>query len=167
MPIFVKRNRHFLCPLNTRLMKILYTYLLICSSIACFAQSRGKVTIIKDPLIDSLIARRILLSQLPAASTTTTPSVPSKGTGAVISMEGYRVQVFYGADRREMYSEQARFKTEYPRLNTYVTYKERNYYLRVGDFRTRLEAQKFMNELRPSFPTLFIFREKINAQNLD
>lgn len=133
---------------------------------ACFAQSKGQVTVIKDPLIDSLIARRILLEQLPAGATNTS-TVPSKGSGAIISLMGYRVQVYYGADRREMYSEQARFKSEYPRLNTYITYKEPNYYLRVGDFRTRLDAQKFMNELRPSFPTLFIFKEKINAQNID
>lgn len=66
-----------------------------------------------------------------------------------------------------MYSEQAQFKSEYPKMNTYITYKEPNYYLRVGDFRTRLEAQRFMNELRATYPTLFIFREKINAQNLE
>ena len=80
---------------------------------------------------------------------------------------GYRVQIFYGSDRRQVFSEQARFKSAYQNLNTYITYKEPNYYLRVGDFRTRLEAQRLLNELRPMFPTLFIFREKINAPNLD
>ncbi|MCY1520803.1 hypothetical protein D9M68_555950 [compost metagenome] len=80
---------------------------------------------------------------------------------------GYRVQVFYGPDRRETFNEQARFKGLYPRVNTYITYKEPNYYLRVGDFRTRLEAQNFLAGLRPSFPTLFIFREKINAPALE
>jgi hypothetical protein len=75
--------------------------------------------------------------------------------------------VFYGSDRREVFSQQAKFKSLYPTLNTYITYKEPNYYLRAGDFRTRLEAQRLMNELRPEFPTLFIFREKINAPNLE
>ena len=146
-------------------MKVLLTSLMIGLSFTCLAQSRGQVTEIKDPLIDSLIARRLALSK------TVTPTPPASGTprgvGPIISMMGYRVQIFYGSDRREMYSEQARFKSEYPKLNTYITYKEPNYYLRVGDFRTRLEAQRFMNELRPQFPTLFIFREKINAQNLE
>lgn len=146
-------------------MKIVFSSLLICLSTACFAQSRGQVTEIKDPLIDSLIARRLALSRAPV--TAAPAGRVLKATGPIISMMGYRVQVFYGSDRREMYSEQARFKTEYPKLNTYVTYKEPNYYLRVGDFRTKLEAQRFMNELRPQFPTLFIFREKINAQNLE
>lgn len=147
------------------MMRALMTAVLICFSIACIAQVRGQVTEIKDPLIDTLIARRLALART-AASPPPASGTP-RGVGPIIEMMGYRVQVFYGADRREMYSEQARFKAEYPKLNTYITYKEPNYYLRVGDFRTRLEAQRFMNELRAQFPTLFIFREKINAQNLE
>lgn len=80
---------------------------------------------------------------------------------------GYRVQIFYGSDRREVFNEQSKFNNSYPELNTYITYKQPNYYLRVGDFRTRLEAQRLMNDLKGTFPTLFIFREKINAPNLN
>jgi hypothetical protein len=129
------------------------------------AQTRGRVTIEKDPLIDSLIAKRIQLSRAPS-STSSAGRVVTR-PGVIVAQMGYRVQVFYGSDRREVFSEQSRFNGLYPSQNTYITYKQPNYYLRVGDFRTRLEAQKFMNELRPDFPTLFIFREKINAPSLD
>ena len=143
-------------------MKLLFTGLLFCCSIGLLAQTRGVVTVLKDPMIDSLIARRIVLStNKPGAGPAISKPAP------VVSSLGYRVQVFYGSDRREVYSQQAKFGNLYPSLNTYVTYREPNYYLRVGDFRTRLEAQRLMNELRPNFPTLFIFREKINAPNLD
>jgi hypothetical protein len=125
-----------------------------------FAQTKGTVTVVKDPLIDSLIEKRLELSKK------TAPSTVKRG-GALVAQMGFRVQVFYGSDRRQTFREQARFKAAYPKLNTYITYKEPNYYLRVGDFRTRLEAQRLMNELRKSFPTLFIFREKINAPALD
>lgn len=141
-------------------MKLLFTGLFCCLSICLLAQTRGVVTIIKDPMIDSLIAKRIALNTPSAGAGPVKP-------GPVVSQTGYRVQVFYGSDRREAFNEQAKFKSLYPTLNTYITYKEPNYYLRVGDFRTRLEAQRLMNELRPDFPTLFIFREKINAPNLD
>lgn len=113
----------------------------------------------KDPLVDSLIEKRIALSKKAAPAT-------GHRNGAIVSQMGFRVQVFYGSDRRKTFNEQARFKSAYPKLNTYITYKEPNYYLRVGDFRTRLEAQRLMNELRSTFPTLFIFREKINAPRL-
>ena len=124
------------------------------------AQSRGEVKVIKDPLIDSLIAKRIELNK--QKPTTTNPV-----SSTVISQMGYRVQVFYGSDRKTAFSEQARFKSFYPRYRTYITYQEPNYFLRVGDFRTRMEAQSFLNELKSSFQTLFIFREKINAPDLD
>ncbi len=123
------------------------------------AQTRGEVKVIKDPLIDSLIAKRIALNK--QKPTTTNPV-----SKTIVSQMGYRVQVFYG-DRKEAFGEQARFKAMYPKYRTYITYKEPNYYLKVGDFRTRMEAQSFLNELKASFPTLFIFREKINAPDLD
>ncbi|WP_316804629.1 SPOR domain-containing protein [Pedobacter nototheniae] len=139
-------------------MKIVFTFVLcIFFSKISFAQ-RGEVTVIKDPLIDSLIAKRIEVYKSTGDVT---------ANKAIVSSYGYRLQIFYGSDRREVFSEQSRFKGLYPKLNTYIIYKEPNYYVRVGDFRTKLEAQRLMNELRPNFPTLFIFREKINAPNLD
>ncbi|MEJ2904660.1 SPOR domain-containing protein [Pedobacter panaciterrae] len=143
-------------------MKLLFAALFCCSYFGLFAQTRGQVTIIKDPMIDSLIAKRIALNTKEPG----TGTVPYK-PGPVVSQMGYRVQAFYGSDRRQVFNEQSRFNSLYPAVNTYITYKEPNYYLRVGDFRTRLEAQRFMNELRSNFPTLFIFREKINAPNLE
>lgn len=122
-----------------------------------FAQ-KGEVTVIKDPLIDSLIAKRLAVYKT---------SGEIKVGKSIVSSYGYRVQIFYGSDRREVFSQQARFKGSYPKYNTYIIYKEPNYYVRVGDFRTRLEAQHLMSELKPTFPTLFIFREKINAPTLD
>jgi hypothetical protein len=141
-------------------MKIIIICFIYMCGFSALAQNRGQVTVIKNPLIDSLINKRLELSKNVAAPTI-------KRSGPIVAQVGYRVQVFYGSDRRETFQEQARFKGMYPRLNTYITYREPNYYLRVGDFRTRLEAQRLMNELKPMFPTLFIFREKINAPVLE
>jgi hypothetical protein len=141
-------------------MKIIITSLICISCFSALAQTRGQVTVIKNPLIDSLINKRLELSKKVASPTI-------KRGGPIVAQMGYRVQVFYGSDRRQTFQEQARFKGMYQKLNTYITYREPNYYLRVGDFRTRLEAQRFMNELKPIFPTLFIFREKINAPALE
>ncbi|MBC8985566.1 SPOR domain-containing protein [Pedobacter sp. N36a] len=162
MPIFVTKNSafFFLSPF----MKILFTSIFCCCSIVLFAQQKGEVVVVKDPMIDSLIAKRIALYTKSAG---TAGGAPVKPGAAIVGQMGYRVQVYYGSDRRQVFAEQARFKSAYQNLNTYITYKEPNYYLRVGDFRTRLEAQRLLNELRPMFPTLFIFREKINAPNLD
>ncbi len=125
-----------------------------------FAQKKGEVKEFKDPLIDSLIAKRIELN-------TKRPTIANPTTPVIFNGMGYRVQVFYGSDRKEVFNQQTRFRALYPRIMTYITYREPNYRLKVGDFRTRPEAQALLNELRTYFPTLFIFREQINAPDLD
>ncbi len=141
-------------------MKIIFTFLVCILYFSAMAQTRGTVTIVKDPLIDSMIQKRMDLNKKVIS-----PSI--KRSGPIVAQVGFRVQVYYGSDRRRTFLEQSKFKALYPKLNTYITYKEPNYYLRVGDFRTRLEAQHLMNELRSQFSTLFIFREKINAPMLE
>ncbi|WP_316769331.1 SPOR domain-containing protein [Pedobacter frigiditerrae] len=142
------------------MMRIFLSILFLICFQQSFAQTKGEVTVIKDPLIDSLIAKRIELNT--KRPTTTNPTTP-----VIFNGMGYRVQVFYGSDRREAFNEQSKFRALYPKIMTYISYKEPNYYLRVGDFRTRMEAQKLLTELRANFPTLFIFREKINAPDLE
>lgn len=142
------------------MLKGLIILFLSIGALCANAQQRGQVIVIKNPLIDSLIAKRIELN-------TRKPVTNAPVNSPIVSQMGYRVQVFYGSDRKTAFAEQARFKAAYPKLRTYITYKEPNYYLRVGDFRTRLEAQRLQNELKPNFPTLFIFREKINAPDLE
>jgi hypothetical protein len=115
---------------------------------AASAQERGQVTVTKDPQIDSLIAKRLALSK-------------NVKSGSNISVSGFRVQVFSGLQRQDAYNEQAKFKVRYPAYSTYISYVQPNYRLRVGDFRTKLEAEKFMNELKKFYSSMFIFSEMI------
>ena len=115
------------------------------------AQERGSVVVIKDPQIDSLISRRLALRQVGS-------------TGNVVTSLGFRVQIFSGLGREKAFEEQTRFKSLFPGVSSYVSYTQPNYRIRVGDFRTKLEAQKFVNELNTQYPTLFIFPEKINPK---
>jgi hypothetical protein len=115
---------------------------------AVFAQEPGKVEVVKDPQIDSLIARRTALSK-----STNTPVA-----------QGYRVQIFSSTDRKAAYAEQANFKASNPNIRSYVSYTQPYYKLRVGDFRTRLEAEKLINKLKPKYQGLFIFAERVNPR---
>jgi len=120
--------------------------------IMCFqqlaAQEKGTVLVTKDPQIDSLIARRLELNR-------------EGVSGKNVTLQGFRVQIFSGLDRQIAYSEQVKFKTQNPSINTYISYTQPNYKLRVGDFRTRLEAEKLMNELKKYYTSMFIFSEMI------
>lgn len=128
--------------------KTLIGFIFIVCTQEVVAQEKGSVTITKDQKIDNLIARRLELSRSGLAEDAVTTS-------------GFRVQILSSLDRQVTYSEQAKFRAKYPKINTYVSYTQPNYRLRVGDFRTRLEAEKFMNELREHYTSLFIFSETI------
>jgi hypothetical protein len=119
-----------------------------------FAQTRGKVEVVKDPLIDTLIARRPTLNK----------AILNIGEETVY---GYRVQIFFGSSRQAAYDAQEKFRQEFPDLRTYVSYTEPNFKVQAGDFRTRLEAEKLRNELTQTFTTLFIISGKINPPKAD
>src|ERR1700733_11930108 len=112
------------------------------------AQTRGKVEVVKDARIDTFAARRLELAKAISAD------------GGMIN--GFRVQIFTGADRKEAYNTQAKFQEQYPDVRTYVIYNDPNFKVRVGDFRTRLDAEKMQDELKKWFAVLFIIQEKIN-----
>ena len=95
------------------------------------------------------------------------PSLNKNNIPGDETANGYRVQIFFGSNRQAAYSAQAKFKDEYPELRTYITYIEPNFKVRVGDFRTRLEAQKLQSELTQMFSSLFIIPEKINPPKSD
>ena len=113
-----------------------------------FAQERGKVEVVKDPRIDTLTARRL--------------SLKTKNPEA-LSSRGYRVQIYSGPVRSAAYSAQAKLQARYPNTRTYIVYNEPDFKVRAGDFRTKLEAEKFKQELQGSFTGLFIIAEKINS----
>lgn len=113
-----------------------------------FAQTRGTVTVIKSPLIDTFAARRAMLNKTIL--------------GTEISLKGFRVQVFFGSNRQAAYEAEAKFLNEFPDVPAYVSYTEPNFKVQVGDFRTRLEAEKMQNELKDMFSTMFIIPTAIN-----
>ena len=118
------------------------------------AQTRGKVTVVKDPLIDTLIARWPSLNK-------------TSFSGGEQSINGYRVQIFFGSSRQAAYAAQDKFKQEYPETPTYVSYIEPNFKVQAGDFRTRLEAEKLLKDVAPMFTSLFIISGKINPPKPD
>lgn len=124
--------------------------------VAAHAQSRGTVEVTKDARIDTLMARRSNLKGSRAASAIYSTS-----------SNGYRVQIYSGSSRKDAYDAQARFTDTHPGMRTYITYVEPNFKVRAGDFRTRLEAEKMMQELRGKFTSLFIIEGRINPPKIN
>ncbi len=120
---------------------------------------RGTVEVIKDARIDSFAARRATIK----VSVGTTTTAAGNGT---VSSSGYRVQIFTGPDRKDAYATQGRFQNEHAGMRTYISYSAPNYKVHAGDFRTRLEAERLMQQLKGSYTGLFIIRGKINPSKI-
>ena len=131
---------------------IIRCFLFICIFIPafCTAQTRGTVKVFKDARIDSLIAHRNGIKSTKV------------GSSARYSSQGYRIQIFSGANRRDAYNLQARFQAEYPGVRTYISYKTPDFKVHVGDFRTRLEAEKQVQDMKYKYTGLYITAAKIN-----
>ena len=113
--------------------------------------ANGKIQIIQDSRIDTLIKRHIELNE-------------SKPT-----IDGYRVQIHIasGAHSKKISNDsKAVFLSKYPDMDAYVIYQTPNFKVRVGDFRTKLEASKFLNEVKKDFPGAFIVKDEINLPKL-
>jgi hypothetical protein len=127
---------------------ILFIYVVL--SFFSFGQN-GDVEIMKDPRIDALIRKQGLVTP-PATS----PQLP-----------GYRVQLFFDADRKKIDDARSKFIAAFPKVDSYVIYNAPNYFLKVGDFRTSLEAERVKETLVKDFPTSFIVKELINLPRID
>lgn len=89
---------------------------------------------------------------------------------AVASRSGYRVQVFDDNNprtaRAQAKANSARVSGAFPQYNSYITFNSPYWRVKVGDFRTRGEAEAAMAEIREAFPSLSahlrIVRDRIN-----
>lgn len=82
-------------------------------------------------------------------------------------IDGYRIQIFFDVDRDKINEKRAQFFARYSDIDSYTTYNAPNFFLRVGDFRTKLEAKKLHAEIIELFPTAFIVQERINLPRLE
>ena len=82
----------------------------------------------------------------------------------VKKIDGYRIQLISlsGTNSKAIVEKmQIDFNNKFPEVEAYVTYFEPNFRLRVGDFRTKLEAYHVYQMINFSFPGAFIIKDKI------
>lgn len=131
-------------------MKITLCFFLLFASTAVFAQ-QGNVEITKDPRIENLIKQE---------GTVVPPATSPQITG-------YRIQLFFDTNKEAVNEARSKFIALHPKIDTYVTYVSPNFFLKVGDFRTQLEAEKIKSSIESQFPTSNIIKEKINLPRID
>ena len=118
--------------------------------LSAFSQE-GDVKIIKDSRIDALVKKQ------------GTPNPPATSPQLI----GYRVQLFFDSDKQLVDDARSKFIGQFPKVDTYVVFTAPNFVLKVGDFRTLLEAERIRETLLREFPTSFVIKELINLPRID
>ncbi len=83
---------------------------------------------------------------------------------------GYRVHLYMDSGNRARLNtqhEKADFLEKYPDVNAYIVYEEPYFKLRAGDFRTRVDARRFLEKIRSDYSAAYIVVDRINFPELD
>lgn len=83
----------------------------------------------------------------------------------VKSISGFRVQIFFDSgnnSRNAAETTQSKFRTKHHGIPSYLTFREPNFIIRVGNFRTRHEARGFMRQIQAEYPSAFVIKDEID-----
>jgi len=112
----------------------------------------GRLNIIQDPGVDSLLSRYISYKRI-------------NGT------DGHRIQI-YASSARNAREESAKIRAEFisrfPDIPSYSKFDPPGYYkIRVGDYRTKTEATKYLIAVRRVYQDAYLVPDVINFQDLN
>lgn len=104
-------------------------------------RSKGTIVVTGDVAVKQLVEKHIDLNE------------------RVRTIPGYRIQVASlsgTSSKNRAFDMKERLKISYPEVEAYVVYDEPNFKVKVGDFRTRLEAYLFLQKIRADYPGTII-----------
>ena len=104
-------------------------------------RSKGHIEIKGDVAVSQLVQKHIELNE------------------RVRTIPGYRIQVASlsgTASKNRAFEMRDRLREAFPGVEAYVVFDEPNFKVKVGDFRTRLDAYVFLQRIRVDFPGTII-----------
>ncbi|MFZ4740900.1 MAG: SPOR domain-containing protein [Bacteroidales bacterium] len=110
-------------------------------------QNVGNIDTIQDEKISELLNKHIKVNEI--ANT----------------IPGFRINIFFQSGNNSKTGAmqcKATFNAKYPDVECYVVYEEPNFKVKIGDFRTRMEARGFVQQIKMDFPDAFVIKDQIN-----
>lgn len=111
----------------------------------------NNVIIVQDSRIDSLMKLNIEVNEFDP------------------EIEGWRIQIFFEAgnySKSQAIEEKSEFVNKYSDVPVYLIFQEPYYKVRIGDYRTKMEAEAFLKKISGSYPNAFVVKDKINYPKL-
>lgn len=80
--------------------------------------------------------------------------------------DGYRIQLVAVSNKSGAQKVYNDFKAAFPEANAYLSYTEPTFRVRVGNFKNRIDAYRFLMKIQGQFPGAFITRDKISFREI-
>ena len=124
---------------------IVFLFLCLSVSLTQTDLPRGNVDVIADLRVKNLVALEKKIDEI----------------------LGYRLQICFDSDKTVIDKARDRFLKLYPLTSTYVEFEAPHFNLKVGDFRTRLEAEKIQRKIFGEFVICIIHQDFIQLPRID
>lgn len=131
---------------------LLLLTLIAVSSVFSQEQREGSLSIYQDERVDSLLSKYVQVNEVHT------------------SIEGWRIEIFFEAgnySKKLAMEAKSKFVEQYPEVPSYLIFQQPYYKVRVGDFRTKMEAEKFLHKIEFDYPQAFVVADEINFPRLD
>ena len=120
----------------------------ICATLPVFAQKTGNIKVAYDTARTSTASDEldVVLHADPRLDAISKKHKEMGSGSAGYSGPGYRVQIYSGNDRNKAEKIRTEFMHSFPSVRTYLFYVQPQFRVKVGDFRTRGDAQKMYDQ---------------------
>ncbi|MBB1148739.1 SPOR domain-containing protein [Myroides sp. DF42-4-2] len=78
-------------------------------------------------------------------------------TSSTLNTDKYNIQIFYGKNQQAKEALN-RFKRMYPDMEATVIYSNPSYKVLAGNFKTRLEAERYLKSIKKDFDSALLLR---------
>jgi hypothetical protein len=86
--------------------------------------------------------------------------------GSIRSAQGFRVQIYSGTDRAAATQRKIDFIRRYPNIRSYLSYVAPTFRVKVGDFKTRAEAYKLLQQLSAYYSLCMVVPDIVEINSL-
>lgn len=76
------------------------------------------------------------------------------------TIKGYKIQLFYG-NEKDAYEWKDEFKNLYPKISTKIIFSSPEWKVQAGNYKSRLEADSALVDIKIDFPNAIIFATDI------
>ena len=125
--------------------------------------------------VDSTLLGRDIFSALPEQVIVRQPAAVRQALNRQVeknaskTYSGFRIRLYFASSRTAREESAAvirRFSAMYPGIQAYRSYASPNFKVSVGNFRSRLDAEALLRQIKPDFPDAFIVRERFKYPSI-